>query len=173
VPLVLEAFNWNHGVFFGASVSSETTAAAQGEVGKLRHDPFAMLPFCGYHMGDYFAHWISMGKGRNAQVLPRFFQVNWFRKSAEGKYLWPGFTENIHVLKWIFERLEETAPGVETPIGILPEKGTFMPHELIAFDPSGYQSEMEELATYFELFAPKFPPELAAELKTIRKGLQL
>ena len=119
VPLVREAFDWEHGVFLGATMSSETTAAAAGEVGKLRYDPMAMLPFCGYHMGDYFGHWLKVGAREGAQ-LPRIFYVNWFRKDAEGKFLWPGFGENSRVLEWVFRRCAGTADAVETPIGLVP-----------------------------------------------------
>ncbi|MEU6671283.1 phosphoenolpyruvate carboxykinase (GTP) [Streptomyces sp. NPDC046727] len=122
VPLVTESFDWNHGVFLGANVASEKTAAAEGKVGELRRDPFAMLPFCGYNMGDYMAHWVEVAKGRDQSKLPKIYYVNWFRKNDEGKFVWPGFGENSRVLKWIVERLDGKAEGVETPIGILPTK---------------------------------------------------
>ncbi|WP_411114276.1 phosphoenolpyruvate carboxykinase (GTP) [Streptomyces sp. 029-5] len=126
VPLVTESFDWQHGVFLGANVASEKTAAAEGKVGELRRDPFAMLPFCGYNMGDYMGHWVKVGsdaarEGRESK-LPKIYYVNWFRKNDAGKFVWPGFGENSRVLKWIVERLEGTAEGVETPIGILPTK---------------------------------------------------
>src|SRR5207302_1097638 len=117
VPLVREAFDWTHGVFTGAIMSSETTAAAAGEVGKLRHDPFAMLPFCGYHMADYFGHWLEIGRQTDASKLPRIFYVNWFRKDATGRFLWPGYGENSRVLEWVFRRCQGVAEAVETPIG--------------------------------------------------------
>jgi phosphoenolpyruvate carboxykinase (GTP) len=120
VPLVTESFDWNHGVFLGANVASEKTAAAEGKVGELRRDPFAMLPFCGYNMGDYMGHWVDVAKGKDQSKLPKIYYVNWFRKNDEGKFVWPGFGENSRVLKWIVERLEGKAEGVETPIGILP-----------------------------------------------------
>ncbi|MER6060302.1 phosphoenolpyruvate carboxykinase (GTP) [Streptomyces sp. NPDC001792] len=123
VPLVTESFDWNHGVFLGANVASEKTAAAEGKVGELRRDPFAMLPFCGYNMGDYMAHWIDVAKDKDQSKLPKIYYVNWFRKNDEGKFVWPGFGENSRVLKWIVERLEGKAEGVETPIGVLPAKG--------------------------------------------------
>jgi phosphoenolpyruvate carboxykinase (GTP) len=120
VPLVTESFDWNHGVFLGANVASEKTAAAEGKVGELRRDPFAMLPFCGYNMGDYMAHWIKIGQSTDPAKLPKIYYVNWFRKNDEGAFVWPGFGENSRVLKWIVERLDGKAEGVETPIGILP-----------------------------------------------------
>ena len=118
-PLVREAFDWEHGVFLGATMSSETTAAAAGEVGKLRRDPFAMLPFCGYHMADYFAHWLKIGR-RDGAELPKIFHVNWFRKARDGRFLWPGFGENSRVLEWIFRRCDDAAEARETPIGYVP-----------------------------------------------------
>ncbi|MFF3461367.1 phosphoenolpyruvate carboxykinase (GTP) [Streptomyces sp. NPDC001984] len=122
VPLVTESLSWNHGVFLGANVASEKTAAAEGKVGELRRDPFAMLPFCGYNMGDYMAHWIDVAKDKDQSELPKIYYVNWFRKNDEGKFVWPGFGENSRVLKWIVERLDGKAEGVETPIGILPTR---------------------------------------------------
>lgn len=124
VPLVTESFTWQHGVFLGANVASEKTAAAEGKVGELRRDPFAMLPFCGYNMGDYMNHWVKVGADKDQAKLPKIYYVNWFRKNDAGKFVWPGFGENSRVLKWIVERLEGKAEGVETPIGILPAKGS-------------------------------------------------
>ncbi|MFF1410930.1 phosphoenolpyruvate carboxykinase (GTP) [Streptomyces sp. NPDC058289] len=120
VPLVTESFDWNHGVFIGSNIASEKTAAAEGKVGELRRDPFAMLPFCGYNMGDYMGHWVDVAKDKDQSKLPKIYYVNWFRKNDAGKFVWPGFGENSRVLKWIVERLDGTAEGVETPIGILP-----------------------------------------------------
>ena len=120
VPLVTEATSWRHGVFLGSIMSSETTAAQAGAVGKLRFDPFAMLPFCGYNMGDYFTHWLEIGRPRDADKLPKLFWVNWFRKGDDGKFLWPGFGDNSRVLKWIIEEVEGTGEGVDTPIGRVP-----------------------------------------------------
>ena len=123
VPLITEAFDWQHGVFLGSIMASETTAAAAGAVGKLRRDPFAMLPFCGYNMADYFAHWLEIGREADAANLPRLFYVNWFRKGADGKFLWPGYGENSRVLEWVFERCAGRGEAVETPIGYLPARG--------------------------------------------------
>ena len=120
VPLVNEAFDWEHGVFMGSAAGSETTAAALGKAGVLRHDPFAMLPFCGYNMGDYFAHWLSMAERTDAAKLPKVFFVNWFRRGEDGRWLWPGYGENSRVLKWVFERVEGVGEAVTTPIGNLP-----------------------------------------------------
>jgi phosphoenolpyruvate carboxykinase (GTP) len=124
VPLVTESFTWQHGVFLGANVASEKTAAAEGKVGELRRDPFAMLPFCGYNMGDYMAHWLKVGQSADPAKLPKIYYVNWFRKNDKGEFVWPGFGENSRVLKWIVERLDGTAEGVESPIGILPAAGS-------------------------------------------------
>ena len=122
-PLVTEAYDWEHGVFLGSIMASETTAAQQGAVGKLRFDPMAMLPFCGYNFADYFAHWLSIGKSTDTDKLPRIFFVNWFRRDEDGRFLWPGFGENSRVLKWVFERVNGDAEAVETPIGLLPTPG--------------------------------------------------
>jgi len=122
VPLVTEAFDWEHGVFLGSVMSSEKTAAAAGTVGELRFDPFAMLPFCGYNMADYFAHWLEMGRHSGAQ-LPKIFYVNWFRKDAGGRFLWPGFGENSRVLAWVFARCAGRGAATDTPIGLIPPVG--------------------------------------------------
>lgn len=169
IPLVVESLSWNHGVFLGASMTSETTAAAIGEVGKIRHDPFAMLPFCGYNMGDYFAHWIEMGK--KSAKLPKIFHVNWFRKGADGKFLWPGFGHNIYVLKWIFERLAG-APNAElSPVGYLPKKGLFEPAALTTVDSKEYLAEVADLENYFKQFGSHLPPEISSELKALKDRL--
>lgn len=180
VPLVFESFSWQHGTFLGASVSSETTAAAKGELGKLRHDPFAMLPFCGYNMGDYFAHWLEMGKLTTPDKLPRIYYVNWFRKDADNKYLWPGFGENSRVLKWIFERTSNAAPAETTPIGYTPTTldlsnlniTSSQLKALLHIDPTAWLKETDELATYFKLFGSHMPKPLLDELANLRKRLQ-
>ncbi len=153
IPLVTEAFNWQHGVFFGASVSSQTTAAAAGEVGQLRHDPFAMLPFCGYNMGDYFAHWLSMAEKTKSDLMPRVYYVNWFLKDSEGKFLWPGFGDNSRVLKWIFERTSGADNGIKTPIGVVPAPG--------ALDISGLPITQDQLKPLFEINREEWLKEVA------------
>ncbi len=167
IPLVTESFSWDHGVLFGAGLTSEQTAAAEGKVGELRHDPFAMLPFCGYNMGDYFAHWIKMG----AQMTnpPQIYLVNWFRKNDKGEFIWPGFGENIRVLKWIFERIDKKADGKKTPIGIVPTE--FSP-ELTAIDKAALKKEVEDLKEYFKLFKGELPSELKRELGNTLERLE-
>jgi phosphoenolpyruvate carboxykinase (GTP) len=150
IPLVTEAFDWEHGVYLAANVASETTAAAEAKVGQLRRDPFAMLPFCGYAMPDYFAHWLKMGEGRDAAKLPRMYMVNWFRKSASGKFLWPGFGDNARVLKWIVERCEGTVGAEQSPVGCLPEVG--------GVDVSGLDVSAEDMAELLRI-----DPEVWAE----------
>lgn len=172
VPLVYEAFSWAHGVFLGAGVSSETTAAATGAVGKLRHDPFAMLPFCGYHMGDYFAHWLDMGS--KLKHKPSIFYVNWFKTDASGKFLWPGFGENIRVLKWIFEHTDSK----KTPIGNIPTTLDLSNlnvdfDALFSIKKEEWLLEVEELEKYFALFGSKMPKELLDELKALKQRLLL
>ncbi len=175
VPLVFESFSWQHGVFLGASISSEMTAAAKGEIGKLRHDPFAMLPFCGYHMGDYFAHWLSLSK--RSSNLPRIYHVNWFRKDPNGAYLWPGYGENSRVLKWIFERVSHQAPAKETPIGYIPTTLDLThlqvdTEKLFEIDPSAWLKEVEELSSYFTLFKDRLPKPLLEELSNLSERLK-
>lgn len=182
-PLVMESFSWNHGVLYGASLTSEMTAAAQGKLGVLRHDPFAMLPFCGYNMGDYFQHWIDLGKKHQGAKLPKIFYVNWFRKSAEGNWLWPGFGDNLRVLKWIFERCDNVNSTKESPIGYLPKEGALdlqglnlskaQLEELFKIDPDLWLEEEKELTNYFQRFGDKFPKELHAELSQLKQRLCL
>jgi len=183
VPLVFEAFNWQHGTFMGSGVSSEMTAAAKGTVGKLRHDPFAMLPFCGYNMGDYFGHWLEMGHKTEPHLLPRIFHVNWFRKSKEGKFLWPGFGENIRVLKWMCERIDGKAEAEETPIGFVPKKEALdlsgievsdeALQELLSVERESYLRETEELESYFFIFGSKLPKGIREELDAQKNRLMV
>jgi phosphoenolpyruvate carboxykinase (GTP) len=170
VPLVIEAFDWDHGVFLGANISSEKTAAAEGKVGELRHDPFAMLPFCGYNMGDYFAYWLKIGRAADASKLPRIFYVNWFRKDETGKFLWPGYGENIRVLKWIMERLSGDAAAVRSPVGSLPAPGALDKDgldiseddldALLSFDADAWRREAALIPEYFRTFEGHLPSEL-------------
>jgi len=180
IPLVYEALDWVHGTLLGCSLSSETTAAAVGKVGQLRHDPFAMLPFCGYHMGDYFNHLLSFAKKEQNQ-LPHIFSVNWFRKDAHGKYMWPGFGANMHVIKWIFERTEGKNNARKTPIGYLPKKEGFdlsglsvsekNLSDLLHVDSSLWQKEVQEMKTYLEKFGPHLPQEIRSTLEALKKRL--
>lgn len=181
IPLVNEAFSWEHGVFMGSSTGSETTAAALGKAGVLRRDPFAMLPFCGYHMGDYFAHWLSMANRTDRSKLPKVFFVNWFRKSPEGKWLWPGYGENSRVLKWICERVEGTGKAVKTAIGYLPtEDGldvsglkttTADLKQLLAVDAAGWQAEIADISANYDKFGGKIPAALKKELEGLKERL--
>jgi phosphoenolpyruvate carboxykinase (GTP) len=179
VPLVCEAFSWQHGTFLGTSVSSETTAAAAGEVGKLRHDPFAMLPFCGYNMGDYFQHWLTLGASHDPKKLPRIYYVNWFRKNKEGKWLWPGFGDNSRVLKWIFERVSGKDNARKTAIGNVPEaldlSGLNLApkdiEELFAIDTKEWIKDADELATYHKMFGTHLPKGISEELTALKTRL--
>jgi phosphoenolpyruvate carboxykinase (GTP) len=180
VPLVHEAFDWEHGVFLGATMSSEKTAAAAGNVGELRFDPMAMLPFCGYNMADYLDHWLEAGKREGAQ-LPRIFYVNWFRKDADGKFLWPGFGENSRVLEWVFRRCEGTAEAVETPIGLLPAEGAINTEgldisaeamrELLSVDGDLVREQLPQLKEHFAQFGDKLPAELRQQLAALEQRL--
>ncbi len=173
VPLVTESFDWQHGVFLASNVASEGTAAAENKVGTLRRDPFAMLPFCGYNMGDYFAHWLRTGRGANAEKLPRIYWVNWFRKDADGRYVWPGFGENSRVLKWVSERLDGTAEAQETPIGMLPTKdaldtdGLGLADEqlelLLTVDHDVWREEAARMLPDYQKFGDHLPAELRDE----------
>lgn len=182
IPLVNQAHNWNHGVFMGSIVGSEVTAAALGlKIGSVRRDPFAMLPFCGYHMGDYFAHWIRMGEKTPVASQPKFFFVNWFRKTADGRWLWPGYGENSRVLKWIFERCDGAGKAVETPIGFMPapdaiERPSGVTEEdmkqLLAVDAAGWKAELEDIkAEHYPRFGSKLPNELNNQLDALLKRL--
>ncbi len=182
VPLVYEAFNWQHGTFLGSIVSSERTAAAEGTVGKLRHDPFAMLPFCGYNMGDYFSHWLDVGKSADQEKLPKIYYVNWFRKDKEGKFIWPGYGENIRVLKWIFERTGGIGAAVKSPVGILPQAGAIDTAgleiskdsiaELFRIDKNLWLDEVKDIKEYYTIFADKLPKELSDELDGLESRIK-
>ena len=180
VPLVNEAYNWDHGVFLGATASSETTAANIGAVGNLRRDPFAMKPFCGYNMGDYFQHWCEMGD-RLGGMAPRIFYVNWFRKDDSGRFLWPGFGENSRVLKWMCERVEGRAGARATPIGYLPEEGALdlegldiPPADMAAIldvDVEAWRAELPDIARHFEQFGEKLPERMQIQLDELARRL--
>jgi len=182
VPLVTEAFNWQHGTFLGATASSETTAAAAGKVGQLRRDPMAMLPFCGYHMGDYFAHWLDIGKKSSAEKLPKIFYVNWFRTDENGRFLWPGYGENSRGLKWIFERCDNQVNAVDTPIGRLPalsdldRTGLEMPpanlDKLLSVDGEGWRAEIPLIEKHFAQFGDRLPQGLRDEVKNLAARLE-
>jgi phosphoenolpyruvate carboxykinase (GTP) len=181
VPLVREALDWKHGVFLGSIMSSETTAAAAGAVGKLRYDPFAMLPFCGYHMADYFRYWLEIGERADEAKLPKIFYVNWFRKGPDGHFLWPGYGENSRVLEWIFRRCEGEAKVVETPAGYVPAAGEIntegldVPEEdmkeLLAVDPELLKAELPSIHEHFAKFGDRLPEQLREQLRTLEKAL--
>jgi phosphoenolpyruvate carboxykinase (GTP) len=182
VPLVAQSLSWQHGVFMGATISSEQTAAAEGPVGKLRHDPFAMLPFCGYNMADYFAHWLSFADRSPEENLPKIFQVNWFKKSANGKFLWPGFAENIRVLDWIIGRLEGTNQGMPSAVGIVPRAGELNTSgidvdqstldELLEIDQEAWAKEVESIKEFFEEFGQRMPKQLFDELAKLETRIK-
>ena len=181
VPLVSEAFDWAHGVFVGSSVSSEQTAAAEGTVGALRRDPFAMLPFCGYNMADYWGHWLKIGGFTSADKLPRIYSVNWFRKDTEGKFIWPGFGENSRVLEWIVNRLSGKAEAVDTPIGRIPAPGALNTDglditveklaELFAINTDSWLAETDLTQEYYAEFGDRVPAELNLQLQGLRDRL--
>src|SRR3954470_11588137 len=176
VPLVNEAFDWQHGVFLGSIMGSETTAAATGQVGVVRRDPFAMLPFCGYNMADYWSHWLKIGERPGAR-LPKIFFVNWFRKDAEGKFLWPGFGDNSRVLKWVFERVSGGGEAVETPIGLLPAAGALdtdglaldeeQTAELLKVDIEGWRKEIPDIEDFYNRFGDRVPEALRGQLAAL------
>ena len=182
VPLIHEARDWTHGVFLGSVMSSETTAAASGKVGRLRWDPMAMLPFCGYHMADYFRHWLRIGK-RDDAVMPRIFYVNWFRKGADGKFLWPGYGENSRVLAWIFRRCQGKAEAVETEIGLVPPLGeggidvdgldvsAETMRELLDIDIDGWKQQLPQMHEHYAEFGQELPVELHKELDALDERL--
>ena len=180
VPLVHEAYDWDHGVFLGATMASETTAAATGAVGRLRRDPFAQLPFAGYHMGDYIGHWLKIGRREGAQ-LPKIFYVNWFRKDEDGRWLWPGFGENSRVLKWVFERTAGSGEGVETPIGILPTADALDTDgldisdadlaELLKVDAEEWKAELPSIREHLETFGDRLPAEIRQQVDALQARL--
>jgi phosphoenolpyruvate carboxykinase (GTP) len=179
LPLVIEARDWRHGVLLGAAMASETTAAAAGAVGVVRRDPMAMKPFCGYNFADYFAHWLSMPQ--RAPRLPKIFHVNWFRKGADGRFLWPGFGENLRVLEWILARCEGRAGAVETPIGRVPRRSDLdlsgldlsaaQVEALLAVDLEGFDAEYAAIGRYLDEFGARLPAELRAEHARVRGQL--
>jgi phosphoenolpyruvate carboxykinase (GTP) len=181
VPLVTEAFDWEHGVFLGSTCGSETTAAALGQTGILRRDPFSMLPFCGYNMGDYFAHWLSFAKRTAPAKLPKVYFVNWFRKTDDGRFLWPGYGENSRVLKWICERVDGTGAAQQTAIGNLPTpealdvSGLNLPAadlaQLLTVDQAAWKKEAEDIAGSYVKFGAHLPAELASQLENLKKRL--
>jgi phosphoenolpyruvate carboxykinase (GTP) len=181
IPLVHEAFDWEHGVFLGATMSSETTAAAAGKVGQLRFDPFAMLPFCGYNMADYFEHWLEVGRRGDTSKLPRIFYVNWFRKDAEGRFLWPGFGENSRVLEWVFRRCAGDAGAHETAIGLVPAPGDLYTggldvsaedlEEVLTVDPDAVRQQLPQVKEHLARFGDRLPAELQAQLEALERRL--
>ena len=181
VPLVHEAYDWEHGVFLGSIMGSEKTAAAAGTVGELRFDPMAMLPFCGYNMGDYFGHWLRIGQ-RSGAKLPKIFMVNWFRKDDEGRFLWPGFGENSRVLAWVFRRCDGEAEAVDTPIGRVPAAGSIdtdgldvsaeQMAELLRIDPDEWKQQLSQVRAHFDNFGDKLPDELERQLQALEQRLE-
>jgi phosphoenolpyruvate carboxykinase (GTP) len=181
VPLVSEAFDWEHGVFLGATMSVETTAAASGEVGKLRFDPMAMLPFCGYNMADYFGHWLKLGAAADPDKLPKVFLVNWFRKDEDGKFIWPGFGENSRVLEWICRRCDGEGETVETPIGLVPAEGQLalegadvsdaQMRELLTVDGDGVREQLVQVEEFLAQFGDRLPAEIGGQLEALKARL--
>jgi phosphoenolpyruvate carboxykinase (GTP) len=181
VPLVFESFDWRHGVFLGSIMASETTAAAAGAVGNLRRDPFAMLPFCGYNMADYFAHWLEIGASGDPEKLPKIFYVNWFRKGPDGRWLWPGYGENSRVLEWVFERVNGNGGAIETPIGFVPAPGAIDTDgldvsaddmaQLLAVDPEEWRAEVPLIREHFARFGDRLPAELHEAVDRLERSL--
>ncbi|WP_336645935.1 phosphoenolpyruvate carboxykinase (GTP) [Microbacterium sp. USHLN186] len=181
VPLVVEATDWSHGVFLGSNISSERTAAAEGKVGELRRDPFAMLPFCGYNMGDYFAHWLKVGRTLRFDRAPRIFQVNWFRRGEDGRFLWPGFGDNSRVIDWIIRRISGEVGAVDSPIGRLPLRADLNLEgleisdadldELFEVDVDAWLAEADSTEEFYAMFGDTLPPALRSELEALRYRL--
>jgi phosphoenolpyruvate carboxykinase (GTP) len=178
---VTEARDWEHGVFLGSIMASETTAAAAGAVGKLRRDPFAMLPFCGYNMGDYFGHWLSVGASTDPEKLPRLFYVNWFRKDAGGRFLWPGYGENSRVLAWVVERVCGRGAAKDTPIGFVPQKEAIDTRglaiseddlaELLRVDDSDWRAEVPLIREHLAQFGSRLPAALVEQVDALESRL--
>jgi phosphoenolpyruvate carboxykinase (GTP) len=181
VPLVSEAFDWEHGVFLGATMSVETTAAAAGEVGKLRFDPMAMLPFAGYNMADYFGHWLKLGRRADPEKLPKVFLVNWFRKDEDGKFIWPGYGENSRVLEWVCRRCDGEGETVETPIGLVPAQGELdaegagiseeSMRELLTVEPEQVREQLPQVEEFLSQFGGRLPDEITAQLEALKQRL--
>ncbi|MFV1992207.1 MAG: phosphoenolpyruvate carboxykinase domain-containing protein, partial [Acidimicrobiales bacterium] len=181
IPLVTESFSWNHGVFLGSVMSSEKTAAAAGKVGEVRRDPFAMLPFCGYNFGDYFSHWLEIGRRAGAR-LPKIYYVNWFRKSEDGDWLWPGFGDNALVLKWIFERADGNGEAVESPIGRIPAPGSLdlagleisqtSLSELMEVDTGDWRNEVQSIKEHYAALGDRVPNEMFEQLADLESRLE-
>ena len=182
VPLVTEAFDWEHGTFLGATMSVETTAAAAGAVGELRFDPMAMLPFCGYNMADYFGHWLKIGREADTAKLPKVFLVNWFRKDDEGKFIWPGYGENSRILQWVFRRCDGEGETVETPLGLLPAKGELNVEglqlgeaqldELLSVDPEALREQLPQVEEFLARFGERLPDEIQGQLEALKTRLR-
>ena len=181
MPLVTEAYDWAQGVYLASNVASEGTAAAEGAIGELRRDPFAMLPFCGYNMGDYFQHWLDLGERGDAAALPRIFFVNWFRKGMDGRYLWPGYGENARVLEWIFRRRDGDAEARETPTGWVPRPEdlntdglAITPERLEALlnvDEEGLRDEVEQIREHLAKFGERLPAEIRKQFEALEARL--
>ena len=182
VPLVAEAYDWEHGTFLGATMSVETTAAASGAVGELRFDPMAMLPFSGYNMADYFSHWLKLGAQGDASKLPKIFLVNWFRKDDEGKFLWPGYGENSRVLEWVFRRCNGEGETVETPLGLLPAQGELNTdgleidqealEELLTVDPDALGNQVPQMEEFLGKFGDRLPDGIERQLEALKQRLR-
>jgi phosphoenolpyruvate carboxykinase (GTP) len=181
VPLVHQAFDWEHGVFLAATMSVETTAAAAGAVGQLRFDPFAMLPFCGYNMADYMKHWLEIGRKGDPEKLPKVFVVNWFRKDDDGNFIWPGFGENIRVLEWICRRTAGEGEAVETPIGLVPPPGDIdtegleisgdAMETLLKVDPDEVRQQIHQVESHLAQFGKRLPDEVRGQLEGLEERL--
>jgi phosphoenolpyruvate carboxykinase (GTP) len=181
VPLVHQAFDWKHGTFLGASMSSETTAAAAGAMGVLRRDPFAQLPFAGYNMADYIGHWLKLGASADEDKLPKIFYVNWFRKDSDGRWLWPGFGENSRVLEWVFRRCDGAVGGVDTPIGTLPQEADLNTDgldispsdltELLKVDSEEWKAELPSIEAHLDSLGERLPQEMRDQLAALSSRL--